>query len=508
MKRIAKITALILLSLILLLNVGTAVCQGIGGKNLLPLSLLEIGSGSMEPLLSEGDLIVSWETPYEKLNAGDIITFHQGTELVTHELRRWDGSRLVTKGTANLTEDRSIGPDEYCARMLFSIPRGGVVLDALTAPLSLALSILLILALFYAGPLLSRLTALVEDTETVQKRPGAVRIMASLAAISLLAATPLYTAAKYSAKINEYTTAIAASRYLSSNVLKENGADYFIQGWEGRNYLVDLTIRNSANELLFNPTGIDVKYRLRAVKVAGGEFKDDYDIEIIPPASVQTITTGNEFTLPTEWDAGTDYPGNSSAYVLAGDTAAEKSQSFGVRITVHQDPSSTNGYALNANDKICFKVYAGTSVSDDYRQELWGQFTLQVAAASTFLSYQQGTQTVGNSLVTYTLKTEQVGEISSRDIKVIWDNEKLYINEYEATVLNLKAILPANLCLDDGDGHGYMILPLEAYSSVTLQFFKTDASLDIKFGETVTENGSDREGDLYAIELGDGPNSA
>jgi signal peptidase len=70
-------------------------------------------SGSMEPTLAPGDVVLVEETPNSEIQQGDVITFTQEADQqpITHrvvEVRETDGERaFVTKGDAN--EDRDSG---------------------------------------------------------------------------------------------------------------------------------------------------------------------------------------------------------------------------------------------------------------------------------------------------------------------------------------------------------------------------------------------------------------
>ncbi|HHT15492.1 MAG: signal peptidase I [Christensenellales bacterium] len=68
-------------------------------------SHLIVVSGSMEPALKVGDLIVIRKQDYYQ--AGDIITFREGNTMVTHRLIDIQGEQLITKGDANNTPDSS-----------------------------------------------------------------------------------------------------------------------------------------------------------------------------------------------------------------------------------------------------------------------------------------------------------------------------------------------------------------------------------------------------------------
>lgn len=476
MKSVFKKAAVLLLVLVAVLNICVMVIGLFGintQMNLLPGALLKIESGSMEPTIKAGDLIVVWETPYEELKVGDIVTFQQGTGLVTHEIVRVDGSRYVTKGIANNQEDNSIGPGEYCAKMLFVIPGGGIITDTLNSPAGLLLSVALILFLFYGMPLIEKFKAKNEEN-TRKIKIGMVRIAASAAAVSMLTVAPFVTAAKYVSNINQYTTAVATAKYFSSNYISKEGTTYDIKGWNGENYSIMLAIRNYSNSLLFNEIGDDLKYNIRLEKVDDSSYKTDY---------VMSLRRGDE-SLTAASSNGTEK--RYGLFTIEGSDSPQ-SQNFNVEI----DATGSSGNSLlSPKDKIHFRIYAYTESSTEYVQELVGDFVLEVAAGESFIGNRSCVQNEGTTLVTYSITTNQVGGSGTRNIKVSWNNEKLYINEYEATIQNLKLSNPGAIVRDEkvdgvSTGRGYVILPLQAYSSVSLQFFKNNAQDTILIDESV-----------------------
>ncbi len=104
-------------------------------------------SGSMEPELSVGDLIVVRRA--DEYRVGQTVVFETGGSLVVHELIRFEDGMAVTKGSANNTEDEPISPKNIRGRVVLSLPFVGYLLDLLRSlPGTLAvvgLSILLYL---------------------------------------------------------------------------------------------------------------------------------------------------------------------------------------------------------------------------------------------------------------------------------------------------------------------------------------------------------------------------
>lgn len=74
-------------------------------KQILPYYVYAIESGSMEPMLERGDLIiVKRESEY---NVGDVVTFYlpHRKEYITHRVVRIENNMYYTKGDANDAED-------------------------------------------------------------------------------------------------------------------------------------------------------------------------------------------------------------------------------------------------------------------------------------------------------------------------------------------------------------------------------------------------------------------
>jgi signal peptidase I len=91
-------------------------------------------SGSMEPAIGTGDLVLDERISAADARVGDVITFPEpGTRrLITHRLvhkRVASGlARMRTKGDANDAPERwSIPADGQIGRVAFSVPKGGYV---------------------------------------------------------------------------------------------------------------------------------------------------------------------------------------------------------------------------------------------------------------------------------------------------------------------------------------------------------------------------------------------
>jgi signal peptidase I len=102
-----------------------------------PLTVL---SGSMEPTLSTGDVVVVKRIRPAQAGVGDVVTFRDPRgRLVTHRVRavreRSGRFEFVTKGDANNASERwTLGPDGELSRAVFRVPLAGRVLSVTSSP--------------------------------------------------------------------------------------------------------------------------------------------------------------------------------------------------------------------------------------------------------------------------------------------------------------------------------------------------------------------------------------
>ena len=116
--------------MIVALVLAAAVPVAFGGRS------FSVMSGSMEPSISTGDLVVTTPIGPDEAASGDVVTFtdpeHEG-RLLTHRVAssepRGDSYAFVTKGDANETAERwSIPADGRLGRVSLRLPKVGYVL--------------------------------------------------------------------------------------------------------------------------------------------------------------------------------------------------------------------------------------------------------------------------------------------------------------------------------------------------------------------------------------------
>lgn len=103
----------------------------LGAALLLNVKPLVVVSGSMEPGIPTGSLILSQKVPVGDLEVGDVVTVPKraGNELVTHRIVRIEdaevGRELVLRGDANDTDDPYGYAVESAGQHLVTLPGAG-----------------------------------------------------------------------------------------------------------------------------------------------------------------------------------------------------------------------------------------------------------------------------------------------------------------------------------------------------------------------------------------------
>lgn len=123
-------------------------------------SILRVSSGSMEPELMVGDVILDKNVDdVQNLKVGDVITYEGSGELsgmlVTHKVikapyQSEDGTYyLQTKGVANEVADKEISADRVVSIMVCKIPQLDALYNLFLSPWGLLIFIVLIVLIFF-----------------------------------------------------------------------------------------------------------------------------------------------------------------------------------------------------------------------------------------------------------------------------------------------------------------------------------------------------------------------
>lgn len=120
-------------------------------------------SGSMEPEMSKGDLIVVKEL--ETYRENDIVVYQSKSSLVVHRIITIDGDAVITQGDANNAPDDPISLSAIKGKVLLRIPYVGRVVNLIKTPIG-TISIVAIAILLIEIP---RRTEKKKDDEEKQK---------------------------------------------------------------------------------------------------------------------------------------------------------------------------------------------------------------------------------------------------------------------------------------------------------------------------------------------------
>lgn len=108
-------------------------------------SVFEIATGSMEPVLKVKDLIVV--KIGNEVNKGDIITYMEDGNLITHRVIDVNLDEVTTKGDANNSQDVKVKRKDIVGKIVLVIPKGGIIREVFITPkiiISLVITLILI----------------------------------------------------------------------------------------------------------------------------------------------------------------------------------------------------------------------------------------------------------------------------------------------------------------------------------------------------------------------------
>jgi signal peptidase I len=107
-------------------------------------SLYIVRSGSMEPAINVGDVVIAGPLGSGGIKPGVIVTYAIGKTLITHRVLSIDGNTLITKGDANENPDPiPVQFSQVKSRYLFRIPYIGYAAGFVRTKLGWLLAIIL-----------------------------------------------------------------------------------------------------------------------------------------------------------------------------------------------------------------------------------------------------------------------------------------------------------------------------------------------------------------------------
>lgn len=140
MKRIKGIVIGLITSILVLVvifNVYNFISINVLKKDLATINgyaVLEVVSGSMEPTIHVGDLIVI-DTKDKDYKKKDIVTFYDvNGSFVTHRIIDIDGDKIITQGDANDSKDDAINKKDIVGVYETKIPGIGTLINSFKSP--------------------------------------------------------------------------------------------------------------------------------------------------------------------------------------------------------------------------------------------------------------------------------------------------------------------------------------------------------------------------------------
>lgn len=155
LRRTARYLGIAVLAAIVGLNIWQMAARALLGQELPGLfgySSLVVMSGSMEPAISAGDLlIIRREATYQE---GEVVSFSDNGSYITHRLVGQTDGGFITQGDSNNVPDPDlIHAEQILGRVVLVIPGLGRALLFLRTPAGILLTGLFVFAaVFLAGP--------------------------------------------------------------------------------------------------------------------------------------------------------------------------------------------------------------------------------------------------------------------------------------------------------------------------------------------------------------------
>lgn len=135
-RAIIRITLIAIAALVIGLNIYVINASRLAGDTLpMPFGFgtAVVLSGSMEPALSVGDLLIV--VAYDDYAVGDIVVFQDGKSSITHRIVSIDGDNLVTRGEANNVDDAPISGEQVKGKVVLAIPFVGYIANMIKTPI-------------------------------------------------------------------------------------------------------------------------------------------------------------------------------------------------------------------------------------------------------------------------------------------------------------------------------------------------------------------------------------
>ena len=157
--RIMSAVTTVILVLLIVLLIFMFIARASGNSfSLFGFNFFRVQSGSMEPTLQIGDVIMVQKTPAKDIHKGDIVSYkadegEMNGNIVTHRVikeprSQGDGYILLTQGDANDLPDPEITSDQLIGKYVTTLWLMGKLYSFFLTPVGLVTMIVVIIGLF------------------------------------------------------------------------------------------------------------------------------------------------------------------------------------------------------------------------------------------------------------------------------------------------------------------------------------------------------------------------
>jgi signal peptidase len=156
---ILKYAVLGFLVLLIIINLYLGLNKGLSNDpvpKFLGISPLIVLSGSMQPAINPGDIVVIREQPAQDYQLGDVATYLDGSTAFTHRIVGQEAEGFVLKGDNNNVADDIVPAEKFLGKVVLRIPKAGLAVLFFKTPLGMVILCILLILTIYGDDLLSR----------------------------------------------------------------------------------------------------------------------------------------------------------------------------------------------------------------------------------------------------------------------------------------------------------------------------------------------------------------
>lgn len=155
---ILKRLLIVLLVVLFLANLYILIMQvafGVDLPKIFGTARVIVVSGSMQPAIDVGDMLIIREQ--KDYQAGDIITFRMGENLVTHRIIEINDALVITQGDKNNVADAPNNLSSIEGKVILMIPKVGSFIMFLRTPFGILLMVLFAVSIIEVPHLIRKL---------------------------------------------------------------------------------------------------------------------------------------------------------------------------------------------------------------------------------------------------------------------------------------------------------------------------------------------------------------